>query len=56
MTAAERYARRIEGKLAPGVFVGESKQTWKDFQAAFGAKVLAGMEPGTKSTTQTALK
>ncbi|HEY1598181.1 MAG TPA: hypothetical protein VGG64_01170 [Pirellulales bacterium] len=55
-TAAERVARKIEGQLAAGTYLAVSKRTWKEFREALDIKILAAMEPATKSTTETAVK
>ena len=52
---AEKYARKMEGQLEAGVYFGESKKLWGNFRDAFDAKVLIGMEPGTKAATLNAL-
>lgn len=52
---AEKYARKIEGQLAAGTYENKSAATWPDFINAYESKVLAGMLPSTRQTTQQAL-
>ena len=45
---AERYARKIEGQLAAGVYQGESRKRWADFRAEYEAKMLPRLAPKTQ--------
>lgn len=52
---AEKYARKVEGQIAAGLYQNVGAKTWQQFKNDFESKVLAGMEPGTKETTKYAL-
>ncbi|HUT13606.1 MAG TPA: tyrosine-type recombinase/integrase [Thermoguttaceae bacterium] len=50
-SAAERYARKIEGQLAAGLYQDDSRKTWAGFRNEYEQKIVAGMEPGTRRET-----
>lgn len=54
-SAADKFLRKTEGQLAAGTYETISRASWKDFMAVFESRVLAGMKPRTKETTQLAL-
>ena len=45
---AEKYARKLEGQLAAGVYQGESRKTWQGFRAEYEAKMLPRLAPKTQ--------
>ena len=53
---AEKFARKIEGQLAAGVYESVAKASWADFRTEFEATVMAGMEVGTREATRFALE
>ena len=54
-SAAEKYARRIEGQLAAGVYQGQTRKPWADFRKEYESKVAATLSPGTRDVIQQAL-
>jgi integrase len=54
-SAAEKFLRKTEGQLAAGTYETTSRASWEDFAAVFESRVLAGMKPRTKETTQAAI-
>jgi len=52
---AQKFARRVEGKIAAGCYENESRKTWSDFMVEFESRVLAIMEPRTRESTQDGL-
>jgi len=52
---AEKRARKIEGQLAAGVYLGDSRKTWKEFRQEFEDRIANGMVPNTKRNTLDAL-
>jgi integrase len=51
-SAAQKHQRKVEGQIAAGVYQDVSRKSWEDFEAEYEAKVMAGMEPGTREATQ----
>ena len=47
-SAAEKFARRIEGQLAAGVYRNDARKHWTDFRQAYEAKILPRLAPGTR--------
>ncbi len=52
---AEKYARRIEGQLAAGVYKNESRKRWSDFRAEFKEKILPRQAAKTQRVTKATL-
>ncbi len=48
---AEKECRRVEGELAAGIRQADSRKKWADFRAEYIAKIVDGMEPGTREAT-----
>ncbi len=53
---AEKFARKVEGQLAAGVYRNDARKTWAEFQQEFEDRICGTMEPGTKAATLLALK
>ncbi len=51
-TAAEAFRRKVERDLAQGLSGIATNRKWNDFLDDFRAKVMIGMEPGTRQATQ----
>ena len=54
-SAATKYARKLEGQLAAGLYEDQSRMTWADCRKAIDSKILASMSPGTRDATRYAL-
>lgn len=52
---AEKFARKVEGQLAAGVYETHSRATWEAFMADYEAKALAIMDPSSREATQHAI-
>ncbi len=51
----EKFARKIEGQLAAGIYENVAKTNWSDFLQEYESTVMAAMEPGTRDATRYAL-
>lgn len=54
-SSAEKFARKIEGQLAAGVYETASGVSWETFRLEYEAKVLAGMKPTSRTGVRIAL-
>ena len=52
---AEKFARKIEGQLAAGIYESEARVNWAEFKAEYESMTMAAMEPGTRESAQQAL-
>lgn len=53
---AEKYARKIEGELAAGVYHNDSRKKWDDFVTEHEARILNSLRPASKESARIALK
>lgn len=53
---AEKYARKVEGQIAAGVYHDESRKKWTEFKLEYESRIANGMDPKTKQVTLDALK
>jgi integrase len=54
-TAAQNYARRIEGEIAAGTYQRHKNVPWKKFRDEFEAKVMKAMKASTRLQTKITL-
>lgn len=54
-SAAEKYARKMEGQLAAGVYEATSSASWAKFMDDYEAKALATMGTSSRDATQSAI-
>jgi integrase len=45
---AEKYARKMEGQLAAGLYQGHTRKPWADFRAEYKEKILPMLASGTQ--------
>ncbi len=53
---AQKFARRIEGQLAAGIYENENRKLWSEFRRDYEMKVLSGMEAATRVQQEIAIK
>lgn len=47
-SAAEKYARKIEGQLAAGTYSDTSRKSWADFRKEYEARIVPQLAPNTR--------
>jgi integrase len=52
---AEKFARKVEGQLAAGVYKNDSRKTWVDFDTEYRARIVEAMPPSSRETVELAL-
>ena len=52
---AEKYARKVEGQLAAGLYEGESRKGWGDFRTEYEEKIVSRLAQSTKRLVKTTL-
>lgn len=55
-SAAEKYARKIEGQLAAGVYRNESRKRWADFRKEYDETILPRLAPKTQRVIKAGLQ
>lgn len=53
---AEKYARKIEGQLAAGLYQNQSRKTWADFVTEYGERITAAMPANSRAEVDRALE
>lgn len=52
---AEKFARKIEGELAAGVYQNDSRKKWADFRKEYEEKMLPRLKSGTRQAVAATL-
>lgn len=54
-SAAEKYARKVEGQLAAGTYQATERKTWKDFVEEYKTRYLCNLKPRAREEAERAL-
>jgi integrase len=53
---AEKFARKVEGQLAAGLYRNDARKTWADFKAEYQTRIVDAMPPNSRLEVERALE